>query len=98
MPCFENIQEKEQWERDRTQQNLEKIAYLEACLCALTSELLLVKGGTALIEKAEENGKVDIKKFIQEHKISDARRLSKILEGLSVHEIDLLKTILNPKK
>lgn len=65
-----------------------------AVACALANQIMR-EDLNHLIDRAEENGKVNIKDWLREHKCQDESKLKKLLENLSKDEIDLLKTILN---
>lgn len=79
-----------------TQQFTERTNYLEGALCALITEITKHPVGKTLISDAEENGKIDIQSFIDEHARKDMRRLKQSLsENYSQHELDMLKDILS---
>lgn len=82
------------------EQSQYRVKYLEACLCALINETLLQMGQAhmdQIFKYAEENGKVNLKEFWEQHKSEDIERLKSDLEGYSEHEKALLLGLLQKK-
>ncbi len=75
----------------------ERVKQLEACLCALITEL--EKNGIAdkVITQASKSGLIDLVSFWASHSKSDKVRLSKELHKFSEHEQAVLKEILNKR-
>lgn len=71
-----------------------KINYLDAIICAIANELSRRKILIEVISSAEKNGKIDIKKFIEEHQKKDIERIKSKLEAFSDDEIQLIKTLI----
>lgn len=100
MPCVggpsrEDEQRSEQQETFNAQLNELRIKnnYLSACLCAVLTECEMA-GRPDIIASAQENGVIDIDQFWTEHKRQDINRLAKEVSKYSVHEREIIKTIL----
>lgn len=76
-------------------EQLEKIHKLDACLCAILTELEKIGIDEKIIEIASIEGKIDLSKHWKNHKIKDEVRLKTDLEKYSNHEIDVIKKIIN---
>jgi hypothetical protein len=72
----------------------EQNKFLEACLCAILTELEKQKIDKKIIDMASANGVVNILSFWEIHKQKDIDRLQKELDKFSEHEKQILKTIL----
>lgn len=71
-----------------------EINYLSACLCALLTELEAKGIFNDVVNCAQKNGKIDIKRFWKEHSIKDKERRIKKFNELSEHEKELYKQLL----
>ena len=74
---------------------LSRVGYLEACLCALLTELTQYEFGGRIISDASKNGQIDISGFWKEHSKEDAARLLDSLKKYSSHELENIYKILN---
>lgn len=92
MPCGMG-EEEVVYREDRAAKK--KIKYLEACLCAVLTELADQGIVDEVITNASKRGKVDLMKFWLEHNIADAKRLQKELDKFSEHERMMLKKLLS---
>jgi hypothetical protein len=72
----------------------ERNEFLEACLCAILTEIEKNGIGKEIINYATENGEVSIIAFWQEHKQKDEERLQKELRKFSQHEKEIIKKLL----
>lgn len=74
---------------------VEKVHNLDACLCAIITELEKRNIAKEIIEIASIDGKIDLLKHWNNHKIKDEVRLKSDLEKYSNHELEVIKKILN---
>jgi hypothetical protein len=68
--------------------------YLEACLCAILTELEIREIAEEIIDNATENGQVSMFGFWEQHKQKDEERLQKELRKFSQHEKEIIKKLL----
>jgi len=73
----------------------DKVHSLDACICAIFTELEKREILKEIIDIASINGKIDLSKYWENHKIKDEVRLKTDLEKYSKHEIEVIKKILN---
>ena len=72
----------------------QKVAKLEASLCAMMTELEDTGLLHGVITKASRHGLIDLMKFWEDHNKSDTARVAKKLHEFSVHEQAILKELL----
>lgn len=68
--------------------------YLEACLCAIITELEKKKIANEIITKASRSGLLDIMGFWLEHSRKDKTRISNKFHSFSEHEQSLIKKLI----
>lgn len=73
----------------------EKNEYLEACLCAIITELEKKDIAAEIILTAGKAGQVNIAKWWAEHKNDDVTRLTAEMRKFSPQEWEILRKILN---
>lgn len=91
---LDNITKDNLFDKIEVKKLKERNEYLEACLCAILTELEKNSIGKEIINYATENGKVSIIAFWHEHKQKDEERLQKELRKFSEHEKQILKELL----
>lgn len=90
---------------ERSLNDVKKIKQLESMLCAVLSEItrmveegeIGVDDAESFIESAEKNAKLPdemLKKFLNDHYSDDVKRLEGVLNGLSNHEKELMKRMI----
>lgn len=107
MPCYTMYDDEELRSRGPRIENQDKLAELydakkrvselEASLCALITEIRNEGLAEVVLVRASRHGLIDLMKFWKEHESSDVARLSAELHKFSVHEQEILKTLLNKK-
>ena len=101
MPCSDGGEsayyaEKERKDhRDVLGEKDENIRLLSASLCAIFNELNIRGLTDEVIKDAEVNGMVNITGFLMKHEAHDRQKMKAVIQGLSIHEEELLKRILN---
>jgi hypothetical protein len=90
MPCVEHVFE----HNNNPSRYSHTVAFLEAALCALITEVLKREGGESVIMNACKNGQVDLFAFHKMHSLMDEHRLFLTFSRLSKHEQDLIKRMI----
>jgi hypothetical protein len=104
MPCIngytQDAEESEISLRQTIESNKHRIRYLEACLCAIISELESRGLANDVILDAENNGgALGIRLFWEEHSKSDVARISQnFTKQFSKQEQKLLKKLIKDNK
>lgn len=96
MPCLSNRLESD-FTPDINQAQIH-INFLEACLCAIVSELVRQELYQDIIPSAQKNGKVDINSWWIAHTESDRKRLETKLSEFSLHEQLIIKQLIIKKE
>jgi hypothetical protein len=68
--------------------------YLEACLCAIITELEKKKIANEIITKASRSGLLNIMSFWLEHSKKDKTRISNEFHSFSEHEQSLIRKLI----
>ena len=101
MPCNSGPTDREISTQNRiaVEKANKHIQYLEACLCALLTEMFARNEDEAesIILSASENGQVDIPGFWVEHRERDRNRLLRDLDKYSEQEKALILKLLQKK-
>jgi hypothetical protein len=94
MPCSDSRCQDDYY--SNYQQEQSKNTVLEAMLCALLTEITNDPNidQSILIENAEANGQIAISPFWYKHRQEDDRRIKKMVDKLSAHELEVLKKLL----
>lgn len=98
MPCYDSRGDSDNLDQTvggAVVDNLRKrITQLQACLCAICSELDNRGISDEILVDAERNGIIDLREFWTKHRKSDEYRMSESLRRYSSHEIEILKRML----
>ena len=94
MPCSDSLCQDDYY--SNYQQEQSKNTVLEAMLCALLTEITNDPNidQSQLIENAEANGAIAISPFWSKHRQEDDRRIKRMVDKLSAHELEVLKKLL----
>jgi hypothetical protein len=68
--------------------------HLEACLCAIITELEKKKIANEIITKASRNGLLDIMEFWLEHSKKDKTKIANVFHSFSKHEQSLIRKLI----
>lgn len=108
MPCQDNYQRSDNEDsylrsqlREKNQR-IEQLEYAfrkaEACLCAISNELVVRGIAEDVFADAEKNGQAPVMDWWMQHKEADTERLSKqiseFITGFSNHEQHIIKRLL----
>jgi len=91
---FKNITKDNLMDKIELKNFKERNQFLEACLCAILTELEKQGIDQKIIDIASANGVVNILSFWEIHKQKDIDRLQKELDKFSAQEQQILKNIL----
>ena len=94
-PNVDNVTHDNLLDKIQLREIKDKNRFLEAALCALFNELEKKDIHNEIITKASKNGKIDLLKFWENHKIKDIDRLKQDLDKYSEHEKHIIKQLLN---
>ena len=68
--------------------------HLEACLCAIITELEKKKIANEIITRASRSGLVDIMEFWLEHSKKDKTKIANVFHSFSKHEQSLIRKLI----
>ena len=76
------------------QKTLREKEYLEACLCAIITELEKKKIANEIITRASRNGLLDIMDFWLKHSKKDKTKIANVFHSFSKHEQSLIRKLI----
>ena len=96
MPCYDpRPRDKAIANASKLKDAVRSVNILEACLCAVMSELESRGIVESVIVKASRNGLIDLVGFWEHHKKNDRARLLAEIHKFSVDEQKVIKKLLN---